>query len=215
MNYYDQLKGTIQGAPNITAGAPILGGPAELQAYNNINFQLPVSNAATSVLGDQTAVQNTISENNIKKQMSDVSKKMSGEGYQRKPKPDGGYAFFDPNGNQISAYEYARATGKNSSEVLADSQNPIDIQYQEDYSGLQNFLAAVSTGDRETMNAYYAENPELERMSPQEVIQKFKLAYPTVYGTTNTGQRLGSTYIPRNSAVENRLAGAADTGIGE
>lgn len=215
MDYYAQLRDTIQGAPQQTAGLPILGGPAELSKYNDINFQLPLSNAGISALGAQTGTENTIKENSIKSQISANNKKMSGEGYQRLPKDDGGYTFLDPDGNEISAFQYARATGKNSAEVLADSENPIDVQYQNDYNGLQDFLNASTTGDKATMDAYYAENSSLRTMSPAEVMRKFKEAYPTVYGTRNVGQKLGSTYIPTSTAIENTLSGFGDSGIGE
>jgi hypothetical protein len=189
--------------------------PTKVSKYYDINFQLPLSNAGISAMGAQTDTENTIRKNNIQSEIKANNKKISGEDYKRLPKEDGGYSFIDPQGNEISAYQYARATGRNSAEVLADSDNPIDTQYRTDYDYLQGFLNAATSGDKESLDAYYAEKPQLKSLSPRDVFEKFKAAYPTVYGTRKTGQPLGSTSIPSNQAVENRLSGYGDTSISE
>lgn len=113
-------------------------------------------------------------------------------------KPDGGYAFFDADGNQLSAFEYAQAMGATPDQVLADSENPIDIRYRKDFEELQNYISSLgqykSNPDArdyvDTTNAAVLEATglDLSKVNAQEVIEKFKQAYPTVYGKAYYGK---------------------------
>lgn len=215
MDYYDQLKNTVMAASKQGAGAPILGGAPELEKYYDINFQMPLSNAGIKALAGQTGTENANTEAAIKERIAQIKDQADPSNFRREQKPDGGYAFYDGAGKEISASQYASALGKSTVDVLTDSQNPIDLQYTNDYDNLQTFLNAVTTGDKETTEAFYAENPQLKRLAPADVLKEFKRAYPTVYGTTNTGQRLGSTFIPSTQSVEDRVNLGRGTGIGE
>lgn len=188
---FAQLQATIANATGAGtgAGAPILGGYPELEKFYNSTFQAPFSDAASSALSTNT----DINVANAKRAAS-----AGGRGKpQRVRKEDGGFAFFDENGNEISAKQFAELTGNTTTDILSDSENPIDIQYLNDYKNLQDFMNAATTGDRDTLDAYYQQNNNLRSLSPADVIKQFRQAYPTVYGTRNTGQPLGSTFIPR------------------
>jgi hypothetical protein len=78
--------------------------------------------------------------------------KQDKKNYQKVKKADGGYAFYDPDGKEISASDYANATGTKPSEVLADSENPIDIGYRDDYNNLQDYIHAKINSQRLTVN---------------------------------------------------------------
>lgn len=210
-----QLQQTILNAGQQTA--PTSAFP-ELQKYYNINFQLPLSNAGVRALSGQAQAKADQSEFDTKQQIQSVQDQQSGQNYTKSPKKDGGFGFFDAKGNEISAYDYARATGKSAYEVLKDSDNPIDSQYMRDYENLQDFFDASMSGDKEKINAYYKENPSLKGLKPADVLSRFRKAYPTVYGAHQQGQRLGQTYIPNLSVIKNRLSSggsfAEDFGTG-
>lgn len=151
----------------------------------------------------QTAFQSPLSNANLtaqsgKDQITIANQKaaQSAANYQQYQRHDGGYGFLDPTGKEISASDYAAATGKTPQDVLKGSQNPVDIQYLQDYNNLQSLLQAVTTGDKTTAQKFYDLNPGLQKLKPNEVIQKFQQAYPTVYGFNKPGVPLGQTNIP-------------------
>lgn len=125
--------------------------------------------------------------------------------FQQVAKPDGGYAFYDGAGNEISAFDYARATGKSPADVLKNSTNPIDIGFNQDYKQLQDYINAKANSKNDPSAAQTAKNIEaavqksqgvnLAKMNIQDVINRFKQAYPTVFGGTNRGIPVGQTLI--------------------
>lgn len=203
------LRSAVQGANSLTSGAPILGGAPELQKFYDINAQLPQSAAGAQALASNANVESKIQQQALTNKINDLKAKASGEGYTRTKAPDGGWNFFDNQGNSISAYQFANATGNNPADVLKDSENPIDIQYNQDYNNLQDFFAASMSGDKEAKALYLADNPGLDQMSPKQVLDSFKQAYPTVYGGTNTGVPTGKTFIPNLGALKNNAGFAA------
>lgn len=187
--------------------APLPGAPAspypDLQKYYDLNFQLPLSNAGMKVAVGQADATNQQNQYDIKNKAS--------TDYKRLPKADGGYTFVDPQGNEISAHDYARATGKDAASVLDGSENPIDIGFQQDYKNLQDFMNVATSGDKQALQDYYSQNPGLKNLSPQEVLTKFRQAYPTVYGGTKNGnQPVNSTLIPNLDAIRNNQDYAAN-----
>ena len=122
--------------------------------------------------------------------------------YQQLPKKDGGYGFYDPQGKEISAFDYSRITGKAIDSILRDSQNPVDVGFNQDYKEMQNYMNAWTSGDKETVKSYQAQNQELANIKdPQDLINRFRQAYPTVFGQGGfqgkgtAGQAVGSQYF--------------------
>jgi hypothetical protein len=190
------LRDAVLGATNIQAPASPIGAFPELAQMYQSSFQLPQSGGAAGILTAQadTAVA----------QQKEAAKKKN---YQRVKKKDGGFAFFDPDGNEVSAYDYANALDKNPSEVLADSENPIDLGYQQDYKNLQDYINSKLNAKFDEKSRTKAEKIEqqirdnygidVNKMKPEELIERFKQAYPTVYGRKNTGVQAGQTLIPK------------------
>lgn len=182
--------------PDQIKGAPASPFP-DLQKYYDIAFKLPTSQAGIKVLTGQDQAREEQRQFDTQQQLRKTQQKLTGEGYQRIPKNDGGYTFLDNEGNEISASEYARATGKSVFDVLADSQNPVDIGFREDFANLEELMQAATTGDSEKLEAFYDQREDLRGMSPSDLLSRFRAAYPTVYGTQGRGQQVGSTLIPR------------------
>lgn len=195
---YAQLVGAIQGAQQAGGSSP-LGSFPELDRLYQATAGLPESsqrvagdayNAGVQVVNAEAAAK---AEEKRRQDMNDPSK------YQQVPKDDGGYAFLDPSGKEISAFEYARITQQDPAKVLADSQNPIDMGFVQDYNNLQDFMNALRGGDTESVDAALKENPELGNYKNDlpGLIEKFKQHYPTVFGRTGDGnQPVNRTYVP-------------------
>lgn len=170
------------------------------------SFQVPLSNAITSsqAQADQTSVSN-------------AKAAQSAGNYQQIARPDGGFGFYDANGKEISAADYAAATGKAPSDILKNSSNPIDIAYQKDFADLQSYInnkLQSSTNAGARVKAQNVENQiknnasltkinggkpvDISKMTPAQLIHTFQAAYPTVYGGTNTGVPSNQVFIPNS-----------------
>lgn len=175
-----------------------LGSFPELAAMYRTSFQLPASNAGVSAQAqaDQTTV-------------SAQKAAASASNYQQVARPDGGFGFYDPNGNEISAAQYASATGKTPGDVLKNSTNPIDIGYQKDFKDLQDYINNKLQSSTNVKSAAAAKNVEqqvqktfkvdISKYTPAQLIQQFQHAYPTVYGLQNTGVPSGQVFIPQSN----------------
>lgn len=208
---YGQLRSAVLGSQQLGSPTSPLGSFPELAKLYGSSFQLPLSNAgtkATSANADVAVNNQKVDLQNKAAQlqaMSDASK------YQQVKAQDGGFQFFDPLGNPISAYQYANATNKSPSEVLKNSENPIDKSYQQDANQLQSYIndKIASKSDPTAADKASAIEAQVKQqyginlgaMKIEDVINTFKAAYPTVYGGTNTGVSSGQTLIPSASAV--------------
>lgn len=205
--------------PNsIQTPASPLGNFPELANMYRSSFQLPLSNAGVSSqnVQDKTDIANqqatATAAAQAQKDLSDPSK------YKQVQAPDGGYKFYDPTGQELTAAQYAAATGKNPQEVLKNSTNPIDIGYQKDFNDLQQYInlklqsgqdkaaAQKATAIEQEVQKTYGVN--LAKLTPAQLIQQFQSAYPTIYGANPgnaAGVKVGQTFIPQatSSFVEN------------
>jgi hypothetical protein len=204
----DQLRQAVLGAGNIQAPAAPNQAFAtpELQQAAQIDFQLPQSSIGADAIAKQAqmdvnaAEQAAAAEKQRKAAMLDPSK------YLQIPKEDGGYAFLDPEGKEISAHDYARVKGVAVDKVLADSENPIDAGFLEDYNNLQNYAnaklnsaydpeakAAAQEIERQVKEQF---GEDLSTMDIKQLVERFQRAYPTVYGLKKPGVTVGRTFIP-------------------
>lgn len=211
--------------PNsIQTPASPLGNFPELAAMARSSFQLPLSNARAGAQAneDQTTVANqkaaaAAAEAAAKARQSafaDASK------YRVIQKPDGGYAFYDPDGNPVTAQQYAQIAGKLPSDVLKDSQNPIDQQYIQDSKNLANYYKAKAQSSFDKGQAAVAKQIEqqvkkayginLANTPHQQILNQFYSNYPTVYGN-NENNKPGFTgnnlFIPSRSTAVGQLGG--------
>jgi hypothetical protein len=212
------LRAAVLGAQNIAAPASpnaAWASPEIAQAAAS-SFQLPQSMAGANAIGQQAEVDVKAQEEAAAFEEKRKAAMLDPNKYQKLPKEDGGYAFLDPQGNEISAHDYSRVTGQSLDSVLADSENPIDIGFQEDYNNLRDFLSAVQNNDKETVDAIMAENPELNNYKDDipALIKQFQNHYPTVYGLKQNGnQPVNRTYVPSTKIATSKLGGYEDAQI--
>lgn len=121
-------------------------------------------------------------------QAQKIQDKLDPNKYQaKKDREDGGYSFYDPEGNAIDINRFSQVTGLNPSKILADSDNPFDRQYVNDYQNTRDLVTAIQNGDTDTINSYRAENAELGKMKPEDLMRELIRKYPHIYGNGQYG----------------------------
>lgn len=202
----ESLRQAVLGATNIQAPPSPLGASqgAELANMALAGFQLPQAEGASGALAQQS--QDIV-------QAQNASAKAGGKGkYQKIPKSDGGFSFVDPDGNEISAAEYAAATGTTAADVLKDSQNPIDRAYLLDAKQLNNYINDKLNAKNDSQARSRAQAVEtqvrklykipLHQQTPDSLINAFVSAYPTVYGHTQRGAQGTNTLLPSADTIK-------------
>ncbi len=218
MDNFEALKAATLGAQQLEApgGNPLgASNASEIAGLYRSSFQLPQSGMATRAQGFNTGV--TVANNKaaqeeeiarLKESAQKLADKVDPSKYQRIKQPGSGYTFLDPDGKEISAYEYASILGTKPADVLADSENAIDIGYIEDAKNLSDYAKAKLNAKYNNDDALKAQEIEeqvkkawgvdLNKMNLDEVKKMFQEAYPTVYGLTNKGVPIGNTVLPGN-----------------
>ena len=181
----DQLRQAVLGATNIQSPSSPLGSFPELAKLYQSTFQLPQSTAGAGALGNIAKQQVEEQKAAAQARKQQLANKLDPSKYEVRAKDDGGYDFFDPEGNQIDIATYAQFTGKRPVDVLKDSQNPIDVQYVEDYKNLQDFMQAVVNQRTEVVKAFTDKEDALKKYSTpgglDKLISDFKKYYQRYY----------------------------------
>lgn len=217
------VQATLGASKIATPAAPLIQAPApataEIQAAHALNWQVPESDFNTGVGVNQAQI--TVQQQKAAAAAAEKAArdKADPSKYQQVAKQDGGYAFFDPEGKEISASDYAHITNKSLADVLKNSQNPIDQGFINDYKNLQHYgeLKANSGNDKnaraqaeaieqQIKNAY---GVDIHKMPIQDVIGAFKKQYPTVFGGQGAGTVNPSQSFIGNSATAKQAIDAA------
>lgn len=209
----EALKQAVLGAGNIQSPASSLGasqGP-ELAALYQSTFQLPQSSGATSAIGQQT--QDIVSAQKAAAAAARAAAKKKEwdptepRNYKRVKKSDGGYDFFDKDGKPVDIATLTQRTGTKPSEWIDDSENPIDIQYREDYNNLQDYASAVLSGNRKKVDAYRKSEPGLSRYDGRSgidnLMREFQSSYKRYYVPSAYGYAPGKTVVPAPTTGNN------------
>lgn len=217
-NAYDQLRSAVLGSGLNLPEVSKFYAPEQnalntqtASAGGNYNTGITVANQKAAA---EEARLNQIDA--LKQQFQTIQDANDPSKYQRVPKDDGGFAFFDPSGKEISAWQYSRAVGKDPTEVLKGSQNPIDTQFSQDYNQLNQYIKDKQNAKNDPKARSRAQAVETEvrklygikmhQQDPNEVIRAFQAAYPTVFGGRTAGRQGGSTLFPTNDTLKNRFS---------
>lgn len=228
MDNYAQLKDAVLGATQQGSPGSPLGNFPELAKLYESSFQLPLSNAATQVQAANTGVtvanQKAAEEAAIRAESQRIQDESDPKKYQVVRKEDGGFDFFDPSGNQIDIATYTQKTGQRTIDVIKDSENPIDIQYVNDYQNLQDYVGALQNGDREKLDAIRQASPELSKYDGKggvdKLIKDFKNYYQRYYVTRQQNPQAWGTrpnqnlFVPNAQVAANNSLYGTDAGIG-
>lgn len=229
---YAALKSAVLGATQQGSPDSPLGSFPELAKLYSSSFQLPLAQAGTAVQSNNTALTVKAQQDAAKLKQQQQQDMLDPAKYKQIPAADGGYNFVAPNGQTISAYDYAKITGKDLGSILKGSENPIDTGFQQDYKNLQDYInnKVNSRNDPNSDAAKQAKAIEdkvsqqygldLNKMPIEDVISAFKQAYPTVFqgggfqGPGSAGVQSGQTFLPtQDFASKNSLQ--VGNGIGQ
>lgn len=104
--------------------------------------------------------------------------------YSRVRKKDGGFDFFDGDGNPVNAAEYAQMNDISISDALEGSENGMDKAYMNDIKLLSKLDEANAVGDVETVEKLITDAPEAANFTPRELIIKLRETYPGIFQGT-------------------------------
>lgn len=132
---------------------------------------------------------------------AELQDKLDPSKYKQVRKEDGGFAFYDPTGKEIDIADYASVTGLRRVDILKDSENPIDQQYMQDYSTINDITQALWTGDKETVDGLKGQYPQLftQGMTPEMLSKQLMDWYPHMYkrgGYQQTLRNLNKPLFP-------------------
>lgn len=121
-------------------------------------------------------------------------------------KPDhSGYYFYDGTGKQLNINQFSLLTGKRPDEILADSDNPRDQQFVNDYKTMKAISNAWVNGDTQTLQKYRAADPSKfntivsQYKTPADMVKGFMSFYSDYYANGNGANRKqGQTFSPAN-----------------
>lgn len=122
--------------------------------------------------------------------MQEIQDMLDPSKYERRRKEDGGFAFFDPKGNEIDIDTYAKRTGVRRVDALQDSENPLDLQFIDDYEQMNAVNQAIWRNDTGALSEYRAFYPEVfgegdKSPTPEEINRRLIEKYPHIFGRGN------------------------------
>lgn len=141
-------------------------------------------------------------------------------------KPDGhGYDFFTGTGKPININQFSMMTGKRPDEILANSDDPRDQKFVNDYKTMSQFAGAWINGDNKTLQKLREADPKKFNdliktyKSPRDMVDGFTSYYSDYYGGTQGKQDkaqpfsysknpTGPANDPTGKAIANRIAGS-------
>lgn len=82
------------------------------------------------------------------------------DNWQKVVNDKGGYDFYDPAGNKVSAMDFARKTNQRITDVLKGSEDPRDQEYIRGYEQIRDLNFALK-GSEEEEREYFKKNPEM------------------------------------------------------
>ncbi len=187
----DDLKKVAQqfaAAANVTAPTSSI---PELSNYFKAAFMEPIVKqgiAGPGALASQKGQEADQQDEAARQAKMDSLKRQADPGNStRQRKTDGGFAFFDPSGKEIDINTFSQRTGKSRSEILSDSENPVDLAYIDDFKRMREAMQVMYGGDEQEKAAFLESNPELRGRRVQDFATDLLNKYPHIYGRGGNG----------------------------
>lgn len=196
--YRNAILGGALPAPasNAPAATPELAPAfANIQALGASNMQGNVARKSVNAFGG--AAQSVANENEAaaKLRLQEEEEKAAAIDKQRKDlldptkyrqeiAEDGGYRFYDPEGNEIDVKRFSGATGKHITEVLKKSQNPEDRQFVQDYQDVEELGEIMNAGDKKRLEKFYEKHPDFKERKKDtyaKIVGDFRKYYPKFF----------------------------------
>lgn len=198
--------------------------------YNAVKYNASPASVAGKKAGAQADIdeinrRNSLEEKNARESIEKKEKDDAADPSKAsmKLKPDGkGYLFYDGAGNMLNINQFSMLTGKRPDELLADSDDPRDQKFVDDYRTMKSISNAWVNGDNETLQKFRAADPEKFNQlvsrykTPSDMVRAFTDYYSDYYGKTqgkqgnaarfSTGVVAGPGDSPQGKAIAKGLA---------
>lgn len=112
--------------------------------------------------------------------MAEIQDMLDPSKYRRERKEDGGFAFYDPSGNEIDINTYAQRVGIKRVDAIRDSENPLDLQFMNDYSNMESIMKRAFDGD--DVSSILKENNLNPSMRVEDLNEQLIRRYPHIFG---------------------------------
>ena len=195
--------------------SPLGSFPELAQAYAS-SFAQGEGQLATAADRYNTDAAESNRKESIKARIQQLQNISNPDMYKKVKKADGGFDFFDPEGNQIDIATAATRTGRPAWEWIKDSENPIDIQYRNDYSNLQDFMNALASKNQDKINQFKASDPNLGRYTSDRggidaLMRDFRKVYKRYYDPSSWGAAPSKVAVPAPQSGSSYGLGSGDS----
>lgn len=154
----------------------------------------------------EIAKSNRIDE--IKARLQEIQDQTDPAKYQKVKRADGGFDFFNPKGEKISAGEFAQVQGKSIADLFSDSDNLYEIEFKNDYEQWKKLGEAWQKGDTKQIEKLLEQNPdELKAFKKGQTFEEFTKKFIDSYGDLFGGRGAGTSEV-----ASTPLARAPSTG---
>lgn len=147
--------------------------------------------ADNEAMGRKVAAQQA--EEEERKKREELERLQDPDEYKQIVNDKGGYDFFDPLGNKITAVEFARKRNMQISDVYKDSQDPEDKDFIDDYNRVMDLGRALQSGDKEARDKIYKDSPEFKEKFHNwkyaDIVKELHRTYPGYFRSQAQGQR--------------------------
>lgn len=189
-NYGVNVNDTAANVPEMAAiravGALGAQGDAARRAMDATGV---VANENTRQQDQAAAAAKKLAEKKKAEEINELEKKKAAledvpDNYQAIVNDAGGYDFYNPGGEPISAVEYARKTNQRVTDVLKDSEDVYDKDFVQDYENVYRLGQIISSNDKDARDEFFKKNPEmkeLQDMPYEEVVSNLRELYPEYF----------------------------------
>ena len=201
-----QILGSLQTPINYGANINATAGNGDvlqhIQNLGALSAQGANSSRALGALGD-TASQQASNEEQSAKAAQALKDKAAKEAqdkldYLNDPKnyksvinDAGGYDFYDPSGQKLTAVQYAKATNKHITDLYKDSQDPNDKDFSDDHNKVLELGKIIQTGDKKARDKFYEKNPTWKEAyhnsSYNDIVKDLHNEYPGYFTSDTQG----------------------------
>lgn len=190
------FQGANQGAP--ASGDAIIGNSMR-GAFRGAAVDRP-GRAQGAAATQQAADEEERRKAAERARIQELQDQMDPSKFQRVRKDDGGFDFLDPSGNKIDVETYAKRTGQRRVDVLSDSENPLDLQFVDDYKKMNDLNQAVWSNDTGALSEYQSIFPDLfaggKSPTPEELNKRLLEKYPHLFGLGDYNKSAGNLGKP-------------------
>lgn len=188
---------------NVSAPTPQYDTAGALDAIRNY-YKIPQETAAAvgqqkaNAYNAQTAFENNRA--NMQFQATVLQDKLNPSKYQIHNDNTGTH-IIDPTGKEVDIGTYVNTTGENPAKVLANSTNPADQQFVQDYNNYETFMQAALTKNNNkeseaVYNDFVSANPGLDALTPSEARQAFLDKYSSYFGVPSKNSSYTRGFTP-------------------